>query len=163
MSRLIGTFFGVGYLPWAPGTWGTAAALPVAYVLFLVGGFPALAIATVGATLLGWWATAEMTRGRDNHDPSEVVIDEVVGMWITLWPVFIGASHAGVDALQLWPGWLAGFVLFRIFDINKFGPIGWADRLDTPLGVMLDDVFAGIAAAICVGVLAWISHGMLGL
>ena len=163
MSKLIGTFFGVGYLPFAPGTWGTAAALPAAYLLYLLGGVPALVIAIIAASLLGWWATAEMTRESANHDPSEVVIDEVAGMWLTLLPVFIGASHAGVDPLRLWPGWVAGFVLFRLFDILKPGPIGWADRMDTSLGVMLDDIFAGIAAAICVGLLAWLSHGMLGL
>ncbi|KMW57364.1 Phosphatidylglycerophosphatase A [Candidatus Rhodobacter oscarellae] len=163
MSRLIATFIGVGYLPWAPGTWGTAAAVPAAILLHWAGGITLLAAATLGVAILGWWATAEITRGQANHDPSEVVIDEVAGMWLTLWPVSLGAGHAGVEIWRLWPGLLAGFVLFRLFDILKPGPIGWADRMNTPLGVMLDDLLAGVAAAICVGGLAWLSHGALGL
>ena len=163
MSRAIATFFGIGNLPFAPGTWGTAAALPAAYILFLIGGFPALVIATIAATVLGTWATANITRGQENHDPSEVVIDEVAGMWLALWPVFIGASHAGVDVLRLWPGWIIGFVLFRAFDILKPGPIGWADRMNTPFGVMLDDLLAGMATAISIAALGWLSHGLLGL
>ena len=159
MSRLIGTFFGTGYLPWAPGTWGTAAAIPVALVIVTLGGFASLVVATVLAGVLGVWTTAEMTRGSGNHDPSEVVIDEVAGMWLTLWPVALGAQHAGTGMLALWPGIVAGFFLFRLFDITKPGPIGWADRMNTPLGVMLDDIFAGVAAAIRVGVLAALYHG----
>jgi len=84
-------------------------------------------------------------------------------MFITLLPVSLGAGHAGVGLLQLYPGIIAGFLFFRLFDILKPGPIGWADRRNDALGVMLDDVIAGVFAAICVGVLAWLTHGVLGL
>ena len=87
------------------------------------------------------------------------MIDEVVGQWIALAPVIIGASHAGVPITALWPGWIAAFALFRLFDITKPGPVGWADSKDNATGVMLDDVIAGLMAAICVSGLASIWHG----
>ena len=115
-------------------------------------------IATVLAFALGWWATAVMIDGQDDHDPSEVVIDEVAGQWIALLPVAIGAHMVGVPFTALWPGWIAAFALFRLFDITKWGPIGWADRMHGPTGVMLDDVIAGIFAAIGVCLLAAAAH-----
>lgn len=164
MSRLFATFFGIGLLPWAPGTWGTAAAIPVAWVLHSLGGFPLLLAATVLAFALGWWATAEATRGAADHDPSEIVIDEVVGTWIALWPLSAGLWHAGADAWVFpWPGWIGAFLFFRLFDIWKPGPIGWADRRGDALGVMLDDVIAGVFAVVVVAIAAFISHGILGM
>ena len=162
MTRLIATFFLVGYMKPFSGTWGSAAALPAAWLLYSLGGWLLVALMVPVAFVLGWWATAEQTRGKPDHDPSEIVIDEVAGQWIALLPVLIGASHAGADVLALWPGWLVAFLAFRFFDILKPGPIGWADRQHGPLGVMLDDVFAGIAAALTVGLAAYVWHGMLG-
>jgi len=66
-----------------------------------------------------------------------------------------------IDVLQLWPGWLTGFALFRLFDILKPGPVGWADRRQDALGVMLDDVIAGVCAAVCVVALAAVAHVVL--
>ena len=63
----------------------------------------------------------------------------------------------------LWPGWISAFVLFRLFDIWKPGPVGWADRKSGPLGVMLDDIIAGLMAALGTAALAGFSHGVLGL
>jgi len=103
-------------------------------------------------------ATEHMAAETRDHDPSCVVVDEVVGQWVGLLRVVIGASNAQVEITALWPGWLAAFVLFRLFDIWKPGPIGWADRKETAVGVMLDDVFAGIFAAIGVVVLAGVAH-----
>ena len=166
MTRLIATFFFTGYLKPFPGTWGSAAAMLAGLGLFLLGGWLLVALLIPVAFGLGWWATAVETAGSDNHDPSEIVIDEVAGQWIALLPVLIGASHAGytgLDALALWPGWATAFIGFRVFDILKPGPIGWADRQQGPLGVMLDDIFAGIAAALLVGLGAYVSHGILGL
>jgi phosphatidylglycerophosphatase A len=162
-SRAVATFFGAGLLPWAPGTWGALAALPIAWALHVLTGPLGLVLATGVATLAGWWATAAETRDSADQDPSEIVIDEVAGQWVALWPVSLGAAHAGLDPLRLWPGILAAFVLFRAFDILKPGPVGWADRLHTPLGVMLDDVIAGVLAAIGVGALAWVAHGLIGV
>lgn len=105
--------------------------------------------------------TIQETRGMADPDPSEIVIDEVAGMWLALWPVSIGAMMQGVAVTALWPGWVVAFVAFRAFDILKPGPVGWADRLHTPLGVMLDDVIAGAFAAVVVIALAALAHGVL--
>ncbi len=160
MSRAIATLFGVGYLRPAPGTWGSLAALPLAWVLHVLGGFPALVAGTVLAFGLGWWAVASWTRGGE-PDPSEAVIDELAGQWLALWPVSYGAAFAGVAMLALWPGWIAAFLLFRLFDIWKPGPIGRADRMASPLGTMLDDLLAGAFAALGVIVLGALWHVVL--
>lgn len=163
IATLIGTVFGVGYLRPAPGTWGSLAALPLAYGLHRLGGFPLLALATLAVTGVGYWATAVMTQGRDNHDPSEIVIDEVAGQWLAICAISYPAWSHDIAISALWPGWISAFVLFRLFDIWKPGPVGWADRKHGPMGVMLDDVIAGILAAIGVAALAGFSHGVLGL
>jgi len=162
-ARLIGTVCGVGYLRPAPGTWGSLAALPLAWVLHSLGGFPLLVLATFAAFFGGLWATRVMTAGQDNHDPSEIVIDEVAGQFIALWAISYPAWAHGIEIAALWPGWVAGFVLFRLFDITKPGPVGWADRRNDAMGVMLDDVIAGVFAAIGVLILAGIAHGVMGL
>ncbi len=163
MTNLIATFFYVGLLRPAPGTWGSLAALPAAYALYMLGGVPLFLIATVAVFVLGWWATARETEGKDDKDPSEIVIDEVAGQWIALAPALIGADMNGADVLALWPGWVTAFLAFRLFDIWKPGPVGWADRRGGPMGVMLDDVIAGVFAGIVVMIGAGISHGVLGL
>jgi len=91
------------------------------------------------------------------------VIDEVVGQWIAFLPVSIGAAHVGAPLTALWPGWVTAFLLFRLFDILKPGWVGRADRRGDALGVMLDDVIAGVFAALGVVVLAAISHGIMAL
>ncbi|MGV6813299.1 MAG: phosphatidylglycerophosphatase A family protein [Brevirhabdus sp.] len=162
MSKLIATFFYVGYLRPASGTWGSAAAIPVAWVIHGLAGFWGLAIATVLAYVAGHLATRAHLVGHADSDPSEVVIDEVVGQWIALWPLSMGLTHAGVDPwLFPYPGWVGAFLMFRLFDIWKPGPIGWADRKHGATGVMLDDVFAGIAAGVVVAAAAAFSHGVL--
>jgi len=161
MKHLIATFLYVGHLRPAPGTWGSLAALPVAYVIYLYGGTLAVAVGALAAFGLGWWATIGETAASDDHDPSHIVIDEVAGQWIALLPVLIGIDRMGADPLALYPGWIAAFVLFRLFDIWKPGPIGTADRRGDPLGVMLDDVIAGVFAAIGVVALAAFAHLVL--
>ncbi|MDB2369023.1 phosphatidylglycerophosphatase A [Octadecabacter sp.] len=160
-AELFATVGYVGYFKPAPGTWGSLAALPLAWMMYMIGG-PILFLICIPATYIkGYYATKWMTDGKDNHDPSEVVVDEVVGQWIALAPVILGAWHAGVSITALWPGWIAAFVLFRLFDITKPGPVGWADRKDNATGVMLDDVIAGVMAAIGVIILAGLAHGVL--
>lgn len=158
MSKLIATFFYSGHLRPAPGTWGSLAALPVFYGLYQVGG-PFLALAfIIAAFVAGLWATARETAGKDDHDPSEIVIDEVVGQGIALFPVLFGAWHVGAEVLALYPGWIAAFLLFRLFDISKPWLVGRADRRGDAMGVMLDDVWAGVFAAIGVVLLAVLYH-----
>ncbi|MEO1464370.1 MAG: phosphatidylglycerophosphatase A, partial [Pseudomonadota bacterium] len=95
IDRIIGTFFGAGYLRPAPGTWGSLAALPGALALHWIGGFALIAVGTVIAFAAGLWATGKMTAGSADHDPSEIVIDEVAGQWIALWPRSFAATTRG--------------------------------------------------------------------
>lgn len=159
LATLIGTFLGVGYIRPAPGTWGSLVALPWGWLLHVLGGFPLLLLGIIAGFIKGLWATKVMTQGSDDDDPSEIVVDEVVGQWIALLPLSYAAWSMGLDILVMWPGWIAAFVLFRLFDILKPGPVGWADRRGDALGVMLDDVIAGIFAAIGVLILAGLYHG----
>lgn len=161
LARLIGTVLGVGYIRPASGTWGSLVALPWGWLLHVVGGFPLLAMGIVLSFLGGWWATARMTAGQADHDPSEIVIDEVAGQWIALVPLSWVAWSGQIDILVMWPGWIAAFALFRLFDIWKPGPVGWADERGDAFGVMLDDVIAGVFAALGVMALAGLYHGVI--
>ena len=150
--------FGAGLAPVAPGTFGTLAALPLAWGLHYVGGITAMVIATAVLFVAGYWASFEMLAGR-KEDPSEIVIDEVVGMLIALWPLSAGLTMAGTDpAIFPWPGWVGGFVMFRFFDIVKPPPVSWADR-PGPFGIMFDDVVAGALAGSVMLLAAGIAHG----
>ncbi len=133
-ANWLSTWFGVGLMPYAPGTWGSAAAIPFAYAFHLIGG-PWLVLGAAAAGFaVGIWASDVYARRRNVKDPRQVVIDEVVGQWIVL---------AGAPLV---PGYyFAAFALFRFFDIVKPWPASWADRdLAGGLGIMLDDVIAGI-------------------
>ncbi|MRU13826.1 phosphatidylglycerophosphatase A [Roseovarius sp. A21] len=163
ITHCIATFFWIGHLRPAPGTWGSLAAIPVAWGLHMLGGPILLGLGVILSFTLGWWATSLETKGKSDHDPSEIVIDEVAGQWLAFLPVSIGAAHVGAALTALWPGWVAAFILFRLFDIWKPGPVGWADRRGDALGVMLDDIIAGIFAGLGVVLLAGLSHGVLGL
>jgi phosphatidylglycerophosphatase A len=160
LARLIGTVLGVGYLRPAPGTWGSFVALPWAWLLHELGGVTLLGLGIVVAFAFGTWATARLTFGQENHDPSEIVVDELVGQWIALLPLSYAASNMDISILAMWPGWIAAFLLFRFFDVTKPWLVGWADRRGDPMGVMLDDVIAGILAAFGVLALAALYHGV---
>jgi phosphatidylglycerophosphatase A len=159
MSRLVATVGYIGLIPIAPGTWASLAALPVAWLLHWLGGPVALGLAIVATAGLGYWAAGVQTAGHPEADPAEIVIDEVVGQWIALAPLSAGLWFAGTPPHVFpWPGWTAGFVLFRTFDIWKPWPVSWGDNVHGPLGIMLDDIIAGILAAIGVAILAAIAH-----
>lgn len=134
--------FGLGRAPVAPGTWASLASVIVGAALLAWSPW-ALAAAAVTATCGGVWAIRAAGAGGD--DPGWVVIDEVAGQWITL--------LALPRPAPLWL--LAAFLLFRLLDIVKPGPVGWADRRHDALGVMGDDVIAGlIGAALLIGLRA---------
>ena len=142
MSRLLATWFYSGLSPKAPGTVGSIAALPVAALLIWLGGPATLALGAALSLPLGVWAAEREAARCGEHDPKHVVIDEVCGMWIALIPVAIYGGPAE---------WIVAFAAFRALDILKPGPIGWADRsLKGGWGVMMDDVFAGLGAAMTV-------------
>jgi phosphatidylglycerophosphatase A len=136
-ARLLATWFGCGLLPRAPGTWGSLAALPFAWGLAAAGGWPALAVGAVLLFAIGLWACQRVVDASGAEDPGECVIDEVAGQWLAL-------VAAPLDPLA----YAFGFAAFRLFDIVKPWPASWADReLKGGLGIMLDDIFAGLYAA----------------
>lgn len=134
----LATWGGSGLMRPAPGTWGSIAALPFGIALLFFGGMPALLAGLAVVLIVGLWACREIERMTGDHDASYIVIDEVAGIFIALIP-------AGLSPLSV----LAAFVLFRFFDILKPWPVSWLDReLPGAWGVMLDDVMAGIYAAL---------------
>ena len=162
MIKIITSFFGAGWLPKFPGTWGSLSALPFALVFHAMGGWTWIAAGTLIAFLVGWWATSVQTAGSDNHDPSEIVIDEVAGQWLALLPLSYVLDSTGSNLFILpWPGVLAAFVLFRLFDIIKPWPVSWADNQNTPLGVMLDDIIAGLIAGIGAVMIGGVFHALI--
>ncbi|TNC71968.1 phosphatidylglycerophosphatase A family protein [Rubellimicrobium roseum] len=165
MSRLVASALGVGFLRPAPGTWGSLAGLALAYAALRLGGLGLFLLAFAAALALAVWSIGRLIAAlgpeTGKHDPSWVVIDEVAGQWIAIMPVAFGAASNGVAVERLWPGWVAAFLLFRLFDVWKPGPIGWADRRPGMAGVILDDLMAGLAAALGVILLAGLAHGVL--
>lgn len=141
-AALIATVLGVGRLRPAPGTWGSLAALPAAWAIASVAGGLGLAAAVCVVSVVGVWASDIYVRRTGADDPSVIVIDEVAGQWLTL--VLLPTEPLA---------YTMGFLLFRVFDVLKPWPASWADRrIKGGLGVMLDDLLAGIMA----GALAWL-------
>ena len=159
MSAAIATIFGIGYLRPAPGTWGSLFAIILAILIVEIFGVIGFIVALLSISIFGWWATSVYLKQIKTKDPSEVVIDELVGQWIAVLPIVISAFYFKLEPFDLWPGWISSFLFFRLFDIFKPSLIGWADKKNGALGVMLDDIFAGIAAAICTITLAILYHG----
>ncbi len=137
---ILATWFGLGLLNPAPGTWGTIGALPFGLIILSLGGLKALIPAIIIITIIGYWSAAYFEKQTDSHDNKMIVIDEVAGMWIAL------CAMTTIDPLQT----ALAFVLFRLFDITKPWPISYLDKkVGGALGVMADDILAGIVAAIC--------------
>ncbi len=133
---LIATWFGCGLLPGAPGTWGSIAALPFAWLITRQFGVWGLFCAVITAFAIGIWAAGRYTQAAGLKDCQNVVIDEVAGQWLAL--LFVP-----LDPLA----YFVAFILFRICDIYKPWPANRADRNVTGgLGIMLDDMIAGAYA-----------------
>lgn len=143
-ASLLAVVYPLGMLPKAPGTWGSLAGFPVAFgIAYAVRGLGAFSAITAVILLLllgiiTWWSIDRTERQWHTHDDGRIVIDEVLGQ-------AIASVFFPFDAFHM----IAAFVLFRIFDIFKPGPIGWADqKLPGALGTLLDDVIAGIFAGL---------------
>ncbi|MEM8880139.1 MAG: phosphatidylglycerophosphatase A [Pseudomonadota bacterium] len=160
-ARRIATLGGVGYLRPAPGSWGALAAIALAWLLHAIGGFWFVFAATFVMAVIGHRAIQACLPDMTSNDPSEIVVDELVGQWIALWPVSFGAMFAGVPLGALWPGLLTAFIAFRVFDIWKPGPVAYAERLSGARGVMADDIVAGWLAALVVAVIGAVAHLVL--
>ena len=159
MSVAIATFLGAGHLRPAPGTWASAITVALAVAASEAGWALAVPVAFVLATLAGFWAVPRYLRAKGGEDPSEVVIDEVAGQLLALSFTVIPLWWHGVSLVAAWPGWVVPFLLFRLFDIWKPWLVGRADRRGDAVGVMLDDLWAGLFAGLCAVALAGIYHG----
>lgn len=161
MDRTIATFFGVGLMRPAPGTWGSAAAVVLAVLAHEYLHPLLVPLGFLLATGLGFWAVPRAIAGSADKDPSEIVIDEVAGQWLALCFTVLPLWRHGVSILDAWPAFVAPFLLFRLFDIWKPWLVGRADRRGDAAGVMLDDLWAGLFAGIASVILAGLYHAVL--
>jgi phosphatidylglycerophosphatase A len=141
LATLIATWFGAGYVPKGPGTAGSLAALLCAalwpqHIVWLA----------LGSILPAIWAADRHALAKGSKDPQEVVVDEVAGQWIAL----AGATHLHTIA-----PWLIAFALFRLFDIWKPFPVRALEKLPGGVGIVMDDVMAGIYAGLVMRLLGW--------
>jgi phosphatidylglycerophosphatase A len=139
VSLILSSWWGTGLLPWAPGTWATVAAMPLAACISLAE--PAFRIVFLAGFIgLATWASGRSQAVLMRTDPPEIVLDEVSGFLVAMFLLPI-----------TWLTLALGFVLFRLFDIVKPFPIGYLDRrLHGGVGVVLDDLLAGLFANLCV-------------
>ncbi len=147
MNRLaltLATWFGCGYWPWGPGTAGSLAAVLIAAALHTWLGAGRITIAVLILVFLfpSIWASTRTARILNTEDPGMVVIDEVLGQWLTL----LGAGTLN------WKTFLAAFLLFRLFDIWKPWPIRRLENLPEGTGIVVDDLGAGVYGAIVLSV-----------
>jgi phosphatidylglycerophosphatase A len=146
-THLLALGLGSGLSPKAPGTAGSLLALLLAIPVVMLAGVWGLVFLAVLATLTGSAICGYTSAALGGEDHKAIVWDEFAGMWIVL---------VAVPAAPLW--WIAAFVLFRLFDILKPWPIGWADRqVKGGLGIMLDDVIAGLLAALLLLLLQYLA------
>lgn len=136
--------FGTGLAKKAPGTWGTLAGLALMPLLYLLPLWLGLVVIVL-ACVFGIWLCGRVAGDLGVHDHGGIVWDEIVGIWMTL-----------ILLPNTWQWWLLGFVLFRILDILKPWPISWLDRhVGGGLGIMLDDMLAGLIAAAILYAVWW--------
>lgn len=149
ICAFVATGFGSGYWPWGPGTAGALVATGMWFLLGRVVTEPVLvittAVAIVAATVVGTWTTNQL-KPVWGEDPSKVVIDEMIGVWIPLLVCPLGS----------WQYALAAFVLFRFFDILKPLGIRSLDLRHGGFWVMADDILAGIYSMILIAVFRWL-------
>jgi phosphatidylglycerophosphatase A len=139
LAYVLATWFGCGFVPLAPGTAGTLAAVPL-YLALRPGG-PLAVLGVAGLlTAVGVWAASEVCVATGEDDPQIVVIDEVVGVLVTL-----------AAAAPTWTSLVAGVVLFRVFDQWKPWPARQLESLHGGMGVVMDDVAAGVWGAAVLG------------
>jgi phosphatidylglycerophosphatase A len=142
--HLLAFGFGSGAAPKAPGTWGTLAAVLIYWPLSQLSPEHYLLMLLV-TSVMGIYICGQTARDLGVHDHGSIVWDEFVGFWITMFAAPVG-----------WVWVMVGFVLFRFFDIIKPWPISWIDKKITGgFGIMLDDVIAGVMAAVVLQGIAW--------
>lgn len=140
LAKALATWFGCGYFPWGPGTAGSLAALAIAFLLHSTLGLGRLTFLALILVLLlpAVWASTHTARALLKEDPGMVVVDEVLGQWVTL----LGA------VVLNWKSFLAAFLLFRILDIWKPWPVRRFEELPEGTGIVADDLAAGVYGAL---------------
>ena len=151
LRLLLATGLGLGYAPFAPGTVGSLATLPLVFLVWYVGGSWALLVATLLVTAVGLWACGATETRFGVKDPGPVVIDEVAGQMVSL--LFLAPTL---------PTLLTAFALFRLFDIWKPFPVRQAERLPGASGIMTDDLLAGVYSNLLIQALHWGFPGWWG-
>ncbi|PCI00287.1 MAG: phosphatidylglycerophosphatase A [Alphaproteobacteria bacterium] len=146
---LTATFFYSGYMKPASGTWGSFAALPVCLLTVHYGGIFGIILGSLVLFCIGLWAANAYERATGEHDSSHIVIDEAAGLMLACIPLLYDFSWGMIGAC---------FILFRLFDAVKKGPVGWCDtHVSGAFGVMIDDIVAGLMTVILIlGYLLWI-------
>jgi phosphatidylglycerophosphatase A len=144
-STIIASVLGIGYFPVASGTVMSIVATVLAMMLAQHGGGLTLVAASLIAFVIGVWACGAHVRATGRDDPSECVIDELAGQWLACAGICFTPIFPSVAAFAL------AFLLFRLFDILKPWPISAAEKLPGGMGVMADDMLAGLAAGIIAG------------
>jgi len=139
---LIATWFGCGLSPIAPGTAGSLAAVVIGIALqvYVGSGHGTFLLLAVILCIPGIWAAGVVARRENRVDPHLVVVDEVIGQWITI---------AGASTLN-WKSWIAAFLFFRLFDVWKPPPARQLESLPGGWGIVADDVMAGVYGALAI-------------
>lgn len=157
LALIIATYFGLGLSPKAPGTVGSIGTLPLAFLLCYFFGAPGIIVAAIPIAIIGIYATDVLIRDKEEKDPGKVVVDEVVGQLLA----FLFVADALRGNTTDWWLYFVGLAAFRFFDIKKMGPVKWFDsQMKNAVGVMMDDVCAGLLAAVVVwGVRTYVYAG----
>lgn len=138
MSRFIATWFFIGYIPFFSGTWGALASFPAMFFVWIIAGKIGFFIGAFLIGVMGFWAVSQGS----GDDAPEIVIDEVIGQWIAVTPIVL------LNPEPLWIWLLLSFAFFRFFDIIKPWPIRNVENFSGALGIIGDDVVAGLCAAL---------------
>lgn len=154
----LGLGLGTGLPKKAPGTWGTVGGLMIALPMLLLGFWGFLAVTVIGC-LVGSYVCGKTSNLMGVHDDPHIVFDEWVGMWISLLPSVFLMDYQALQTfspINLLIYVIIPFVLFRFFDIIKPPPIKWVDKnVSGGFGILIDDVLAGVMAAILILMLSW--------
>ncbi len=148
MRKLFLTFFGSGLSPFAPGTVGTAAAMPLGLLIMFYLGAGTLTTLVIVVSIIAVFEINKYEKSTKTHDDKSIVIDEAAGVWLTMAITYGGIALWNNEYILYIAGVLS-FLSFRLFDIWKPSTIGYIDRkVPGGLGVMGDDLLAGLAAGI---------------